>query len=108
ALGHVFFGQDGFIQAEFLHQGPLLGLADLHAQGLDLLGWRGLGSRRGFRLGFTLQVGLDVRQVGVVVELGLGLAFGLALGSGLGACGTLGLGGGLGRLGGFALGGALA
>jgi hypothetical protein len=42
ALGHVFFGQDGFVQAEFLHQGAFLGLADLHAQRLDLFD-RGAG-----------------------------------------------------------------
>ena len=38
ALEHFLFGQDGLVQAEFLHQGPFLGLADLHAQRLDLLG----------------------------------------------------------------------
>ena len=38
ALGHFLFGQDGFVQAEFLHQGAFLRLADLHAQRLDLLG----------------------------------------------------------------------
>ena len=62
ALGHVFFGQDGFVQAEFLHQGAFLRLADLHAQRLDLLGAsRTTGSPIG-------EVGLDVGQVGIVLD----------------------------------------
>ena len=42
ALGQVFFGQHGLVEAEFLHQGAFLRLADLHAQRLDLF----LGRRR--------------------------------------------------------------
>jgi hypothetical protein len=58
ALGHLLFGQDGLVEAELLHQGPFLGLADLHAQRLDLLGRRGRLGRR--LLG---ELGFDVRQV---------------------------------------------
>jgi len=36
ALGDVFFGQHGFVQPELFHQRALFGLADFHAQGLDL------------------------------------------------------------------------
>ena len=110
ALGHVFFGQDGFVQAEFLHQGAFLRLADLHAQGLDLLDrGRGFG---GF-LHFAFQVGFDVRQVGVVGVrgFGAGLGFAAALGRGLGRGGACGLGRAagafLGRFGGFGFGGGL-
>jgi hypothetical protein len=58
ALGHVFLGQDGLVQAEFLHQRAFLGLADLHAQRLDLFG------RLGHR--FTDQVGFDIAHVQIV------------------------------------------
>jgi len=33
AVFGFFFGQDGFVQAEFFHQGALFGLADFHAKG---------------------------------------------------------------------------
>ena len=45
ALGHVLFGQDGLVEAELLHQGAFLRLADLHAQRLDLFFGRALGRR---------------------------------------------------------------
>ena len=84
AFSQVFFGQDGFIQAKFLHQGALFRLAELHAQGLGFFcgGFRaGLGSCRGV-LDFTFEVGLDVGEVGVVVQAAffLGLGFAAALG----------------------------
>jgi hypothetical protein len=47
ALGHFLFGQDGLVQAEFLHQGAFLRLADLHAQRLDLLGDRVVSATTG-------------------------------------------------------------
>lgn len=76
ALGQVFLGQDRLVQAEFLHQGAFLRLADLHAKGLDLLD-RGRGG--GFGFGLAFEVGFDVRQVGIVAHgiivcAGLGLA----------------------------------
>jgi hypothetical protein len=77
ALGHVFLGQDGLVQAEFLHQRAFLGLADLHAQGLDLFG------RLGHR--FTDQVGLDIAHVQIVGRYAGGSHLGLA--SALGAGG---------------------
>src|SRR4029453_6775331 len=63
---------------EFLHQGPFLGLADLHAQRLDLF--------RRLRYRFTGQIFLDVRHVQVFARLGFGGILGLAaaLGAGLG------------------------
>jgi len=84
ALVHFLFGQDRFVQAEFLHQGALFRLADFHAQGLGLLdafGWRGFG--------LAFEVSFDVTQILVHALVG-GLV--LFLGATLGA-----LGGGLGR-----------
>ena len=71
ALGQVFFGQDRFVQAELLHQRALLGLADFHAQRLDLLasGRRLLGEFRDD----VLQV---VHRAGCLAGLGLGPALG--------------------------------
>ncbi len=102
ALGQVFLGQDGVVQAEFLHQGAFLRLADLHAQGLDLLG----GGRRLGRLGLdlALEFGFDVRQVGVVARgivlggLGLAAALGGGLAGGGGGCLGRAAGALLGRL----------
>src|SRR5690606_15742582 len=104
ALGHVLFAEHGLVEAELLHQGPFLGLADLHAQGLGLLGRGGLGGRRRFFLG---ELGLDVGEV-LLVDLGLALGgVGLRLAAALGAAGG-GLGGalGLGRAAGLLLGGS--
>ena len=98
AACQVFFGQDGFVQAEFLHQGALLGLADLHAQRLDLLGrCRRVGD---FLNDFFDQILFDVAQVGIVqVAFFLGGGFGLAaalggrlVGRGLGGAAGLFLG----------------
>ena len=102
ALLQVFFGQDGFVQAEFLHQGAFLGLADLHAQWLDLFD---RGCCLGGLFDFAFQIGFDVRQVGVVAHViagscGLGLA--ATLGGGLGFATS---GGCLGRAAGLLLGG---
>ena len=101
AVARFFFGQDGFVQAEFLHQRALFRLADLHAQWLDLLG-RGRGGVNRFGLDFTRQIVFDVAQVGVVhvaagrLAVGLGLAAalggGLVVGSGLGRAAWLFLG----------------
>ena len=88
ALGHVFFGQDGFVQAKFLHQGPFLGLADLHAQRFDLFG----GGRGGYGLGLPFEVRFDVRQVCVVAHVVTGGGFRLAaaFGAGFGGCAVSG------------------
>ncbi len=74
-----FFGQDGLVEAEFLHQRAFLGLADLHAQRLDLLDRR-IGDRF-LRHRFLGQQFVDVAQVGIIeadvtdrLDLGLGLA----------------------------------
>ena len=72
ALDQVLFGQDGLIQAEFLHQGPFLGLADLHAQRLDLFA---IDEGR-----FLRELGHDVLQVlqaigGSDRALGFGASF---------------------------------
>ena len=103
AGAHLLFGEHALVEAEFLHQGAFLGLADLHAQGLGLFD-RGLLTL-GRRLGLAFQVGFNVRQVGVLVQvLGRRLAGAAALGGCgfFGGCGTLGraahlLGGGGGR-----------
>jgi len=77
-LLHLGFGQDGFVQAEFLHQGPLFGLADLHAQGLDLFAClRDVVSDR-----FALQIVFEFGQF--IFDAGLGDAaflFGATLGT---------------------------
>ncbi len=75
---HLFLGQHAVVKAEFLHQGAFLGLADLHAQRLDLLD-HAFG-RRGLGFGLAFQVGLDVRQVCVLDLLGARLARTAALG----------------------------
>ncbi|MCY1515121.1 hypothetical protein D9M68_496970 [compost metagenome] len=98
ALGQVFFGEHGLVEAELLHQGAFLRLADLHAQRLDLL----FGGRDGRGL-VTGQVFLDVRQVDVALAGflgGLGLAPALGAGGGRG-----GSAGGLGRTANFLGGG---
>ena len=99
ALGHVFFGQHGFVQAEFLHQGAFLGLADLHAQRFDLFA---SGDLR-----FTHQIGFDVRHIHVIARFGAGTGGGLGLAAPLGAGfgGRVGFcSGGLGRATGLFLG----
>jgi hypothetical protein len=81
ALGQVFLGQHGLVEAELLHQGAFLRLADLHAQRLDLFfGRRGL---------VTDQLVLDVGQIDVAGG-GFGSSLGLAaaLGAAGGGCGT--------------------
>lgn len=88
ALGQVFLGEHGLVEAELLHQGAFLRLADLHAQRLDLL-FGGRGSRR-FVAG---QIVLDVRQVDVALGrflVSLGLAAALGAGGGRGGTGGLG------------------
>ena len=89
---HFFFGEHRLIQAEFLHQGAFLGLADFHAQGFDFFHTFGRGGGLGF--GLQLQVGFDVAQIGIVIQGRFAFAFGTALGAGL-----VGIGGG--RFGGF-------
>ena len=73
----LFFGQNGFVQPEFLHQRALLGLADLHAQRLGLLGCCGCAAS-GFGLRLALQVVFDIRQIGVVILRTCFFAFGWA------------------------------
>jgi hypothetical protein len=89
ALGQVFFGEHGLVEAELLHQGAFLRLADLHAQRLDLF-FGGRGDRRLV----AGQVFLDVRQVDVALG---GVVAGLGLAAALGAGGRCGGTGGLGR-----------
>jgi hypothetical protein len=82
ALGQVFLGEHGLVEAEFLHQGAFLRLADLHAKGLDLF----LG-RRGF---VSDQFVFDVRQVDIAGRRLAGGSLGLAatLGAAGGGCRT--------------------
>jgi hypothetical protein len=90
ALGHVFFGQDGFVQAKFLHQGAFLGLADLHAQGLTFSVVSGTGSpaRSSSISLMSMIVGraLTTEVLGLAPALGAGFA-GVRVGSALAALG---------------------
>ena len=70
-LDDVFFRQNGLIEPKFFHQGPLFGLADFHAQGLDLLACRNW---------FTGQIGLDFGHVGVWRGTRLDQRFGVGFG----------------------------
>ena len=106
AGGDFLFGQDGFVQPEFLHQRALLGLGELHAQRLDFLdGGSLLG--RGFFCHFLFgEFGFDVAEIFVeIVALGLAATLGGSRGLGSGRLGLAGCcaarGGFLGSLGGF-------
>ena len=96
ALGDLFFGELGLVEAELAHQRALLGARDLHAQRLGLGGDVGLhGDDR-----LSFEVGLEVGQVDVG-GFGLGglvVALALLRRDSLGRDHASALGGGLGRL----------
>ena len=87
ALEDVFFGQHRLVQAELFHQSALFGLADFHAQRLDLFGGRCCLNR----CRFFGKLFFNVGQILVTIELaghggGLGLATALD-GAGYRCCG---------------------
>ena len=79
ALGHVFFRQHGLVETEFLHQRAFFGLADFHAQRLDLF------PAGDFR--FADQIGFDVGHVQVIAGLCTCRCLGLAAAFSAGFCG---------------------
>jgi hypothetical protein len=60
ALGDLFLGELGLVEAELAHQRALLGARDLHPQRLGLGGDVGLGDD-----GLAFELRLDVRQIDV-------------------------------------------
>ena len=70
ALGDLFLGQRGLVEAELAHQRALLGARDLHAQRLGLDRLFAL-ARRLLDLGLAFELGLDVGEVDVVGGGGL-------------------------------------